>query len=504
MSHKIMFQGTGSSVGKSILTAGLCRLFVRDGLKCAPFKSQNMALNSFVTMEGGEMGRAQVVQAEAAKVAPHVHMNPVLLKPTGDMGSQVIVQGKVMGNLSARDYYANKSFLMEKVMESFHALEGDYDVIVIEGAGSPAEINLRQNDIVNMGLAEIVSAPVILIGDIDKGGVFAQILGTYLLLSESERSRIKGYVINKFRGDVSLLTPGLEMFKEHCPLPCLGVVPYIPLAIDDEDSVTDRFMKDHPTKPQLVQIGIVRLPYLSNFTDFTVLEQEKDVELSYFDDPLLLEAFDLIILPGSKNTMKDMAFLNERGLTEAILQAAHRGQKILGICGGYQMLGTLMADPNQMESGETAMAGIGLLPMETVMSKEKHTIQAKGQIVGDLFGAKTSGTWVEGYEIHMGISRVAPSANVFMQVKASSGIGSSKKDGAVTLEGNVAGCYMHGLFDHRSFRGALLNHLRNEKGYESRMAYDYVAYKDQAYDALADHLKAHLDYDKIKEIAGVE
>ena len=337
-----------------------------------------MALNSFVTVAGREMGRAQVVQAEAAGIEPMVEINPVLLKPTSDMGSQVIVNGKVFKNLSAKDYYTNKKYLMEEVKKSYAVLDEAFDVIVIAGAGSPAEINLRKNDIVNMGLAEEVDTPVILIGDIDKGGVFAQIYGTYMLLSEAEQKRIKGYIINKFRGDVKLLEPGIEMFREHLDIPCVGVMPWSDIRVDDEDSVTDRFTKKEEAP---IVIGVVRLPYLSNFTDFTVLDMEPDVSVRYIIDPHEFQEVDMIVVPGSKSTIKDLMYLKEKNVDQSILRAHRRGIPIMGICGGYQMLGQNVSDPYHVETEADEVAGLGLLDMTTVMAKEKHTVQSQGSLL---------------------------------------------------------------------------------------------------------------------------
>ena len=331
-----MIQGTMSNVGKSLMTAGLCRIFKQDGYKAAPFKSQNMSLNSYITKDGLEMGRAQVMQAEAAGIAPSVYMNPILLKPSSDTGSQVIVNGKVLGNMSARDYFAYKKTLIPEIQKAFDALSREYDMIVIEGAGCPAEINLKQDDIVNMGMAELANAPVLLVGDIDRGGVFAQLTGTMMLLTEEEQKRVKGMIINKFRGDKTILDPGIEMLEEKVQIPVVGVTPYMNLELDDEDSLSEKF--DRKTKKELVDIAVIRFPRISNFTDFNVFELIPNVSLRYVKTPGELGDPDMILLPGSKNTIEDLLWLRQSGLENMILKEAYRGTIIFGICGGYQML----------------------------------------------------------------------------------------------------------------------------------------------------------------------
>ena len=381
MALNIMLQGTMSNVGKSLLAAALCRIFRQDGYRVAPFKSQNMALNSFITASGGEMGRAQVVQAEAAGIAPDVRMNPILLKPTTDSGSQVIVNGRVLGNLRAMDYYARKRELLPAVMTAYESLASEYDVIVIEGAGSPAEINLKQGDFVNMGLAELVDAPVLLIGDIDRGGVFAQLYGTVALLEPEERARVKGTIVNKFRGDRSILAPGLEMLEQLCGVPVLGVVPYTHVDVDDEDSLTSRFTAQ--TARKLLDLAVIRLPYLSNFTDFSPFERYANVSLRYVTSVRELGQPDLIFLPGTKSTIADLVWLRESGLESAILQQAARGTLIFGVCGGYQMLGQRILDPDGVESTPgRELRGLGLLDMETVFQGDKIQRQTSGVFSG--------------------------------------------------------------------------------------------------------------------------
>ena len=376
MARPIMIQGTMSNVGKSVLAGGLCRVLRQDGVKAAPFKSQNMALNSYITRDGLEMGRAQVMQAEAAGIEPDVCMNPILLKPTNDTGSQVIINGKPVGVMSAVEYYRRKRDYIPAVMDAYAKLSSQYDVIVIEGAGSPAEINLKQDDIVNMGMAEMADAPVLLAGDIDRGGVFAQIAGTVMLLEEKERQRIKGTIINKFRGDVSILKPGLTMLEERTGIPVLGVVPYFYLDIDEEDSLTERLRRKDSAG--LVDIAVIRLPRISNFTDFAPLESLEEVSVRYIGSPAEFGEPDAVFLPGSKNTIRDLLWMRQNGLEAKILRFADRGGLVFGICGGYQMLGQEISDPDGTEQKGT-VTGMGLLPVRTVFRQEKKRTRAEGQ-----------------------------------------------------------------------------------------------------------------------------
>ena len=367
----LMIQGTASSVGKSILTAAFCRIFKQDGYTVAPFKSQNMALNSFITEEGLEMGRAQVVQAEAAGVVPHVLMNPILLKPSTDKKAQVIFMGKVHKNMSAIEYHEFKPELKGMVKDAYDQLSSQYDVIVLEGAGSPAEINLRENDIVNMGMAELSDSPVILVGDIDRGGVFAAIYGTIKLLTEDEQKRVKGVIINKFRGDIDILKSGLDMIEELTGVPVLGVVPYTPLRIEDEDSLSERFKFEQEKEGQL-KVEILYLPHVSNFTDFNVFETQEDVNVRYVMRGQSIGDPDLLIIPGSKNTIEDLIYLRNSGLEEQIIRLSRKGKRIVGICGGYQILGNKLSDPDHTESAITEIHGLGLLDIDTVFESEKN------------------------------------------------------------------------------------------------------------------------------------
>ncbi|MBD9090771.1 MAG: cobyric acid synthase, partial [Clostridiales bacterium] len=407
----IMIQGTMSNAGKSVLTAGLCRIFRQDGYSVAPFKSQNMALNSFVTREGLEMGRAQVMQAEAAGVEPSVRMNPILLKPSSDMGSQVIVNGEVLGDMRASDYFRHKKELVPQILASYRSLAEEHDVIVLEGAGSPAEINLKADDIVNMGMARMARAPVLLAGDIDRGGVFASLYGTVALLEAGERAMVKGTVINKFRGDAALLRPGLTMLEELTQIPVVGVVPWLELDLDDEDSLSERLTGKHGSGPLLDRSGheafakvtVVKLPRISNFTDFNSLERLPGIALSYVSRPEGLTGSDLIIIPGTKNTMGDLLWMRQNGL-EAAVKKLSCEIPVFGICGGYQMLGASIADPDGVEEGGY-MRGMELLPIDTVLKDSKTRLQTSGEIAHvDGVLSRLSGCHFLGYEIHMGKS----------------------------------------------------------------------------------------------------
>ncbi len=478
MAKVIMIQGTMSGVGKSFITAGLCRIMRQDGYRVAPFKSQNMALNSYITEEGLEMGRAQVMQAEAAGIKPMVCMNPILLKPTDNVGSQVIVNGEVIGNMSATDYFKYKIGLIPVIKEAFRRLEDYADIIVIEGAGSPAEINLRENDIVNMGMADMVDAPVLLIGDIDRGGVFAQLLGTLLLIGEEEKARVKGLIINKFRGDKTLLDPGILMLEKMGNVSVTGVVPYMELSLEDEDSITGRFDKK---EEGMIDIVVIRYPRISNFTDFNVFEQIKEVSVRYVVSVSDIHHPDMIILPGSKNTMADLAWMRKNGIEEAIKELA--GEiPIWGICGGYQMLGGRIYDPDSVEAGGS-MNGMGLLPVATVLRKEKVRRQTKGRLqnMGGIF-SDLSGLEYEGYEIHMGLTDV----------------GNEKP-----VNKNVYGTYIHGIFDKGEIAATVVQSLARKKGIMSGrtkagfVCEDYRSFKEKQYDKLADTLRKYLNMGEI-------
>ncbi len=478
MTKAIMIQGTASNSGKTLLAAGLCRIFRQDGYRVAPFKSQNMALNSFITRGGHEMGRAQVMQAEAAGIAPDVRMNPILLKPTSDQGSQVIVNGEPIGNMSAGDYYACKEKLIPDIMRAYNSLAGEFDIIVIEGAGSPAEINLKDGDLVNMGMAALAGAPVLLAGDIDRGGVFASLAGTMMLFTEEERRRVKGVLINKFRGDVEILRPGLTMLEALVKVPVLGVVPYLDIKVDDEDSLTERFAA--AVGEGVVDIAVIRLPRISNFTDFNALEYIDGVSLRYVRSLRELGRPDLIILPGSKNTLEDLRWLRRSGLAAAVTEHA-ASKPVIGICGGFQMLGKRISDPHGVEDGGE-MDGLGLLPCSTVFGTDKKRTQAEGRLapVGGIFAALSGQSFV-GYEIHMGLSDT---------------------DANIVHSGNVYGSYLHGLFDVEGVAKAVVSALFSAKGVDPTTvtAFNMERFKESQYDKLAQSLRESLDMQAVYTI----
>lgn len=481
MAKVIMVQGTMSGVGKSFLVAGLCRIFKQDGYRVAPFKSQNMALNSFITDEGLEMGRAQVMQAEAAGIKPMVCMNPILLKPTDSIGSQVIVNGEVLGQMSAREYFAYKKKLVPCIKDAFKELEKYADIIVIEGAGSPAEINLKENDIVNMGMADIVDAPVLLVGDIDRGGVFAQLLGTIMLLTDAEKKRIKGLIINKFRGDKTILDPGIEMLEEKGRIPVAGVLPYMSVKLEDEDSLSERFDNK---KRKVIDIAIVRFPRISNFTDFNVFEQNENVSLRYVTSCEELEKADMIILPGSKNTIGDLKWMRQNGI-EAMVKKMSEKVPVFGICGGFQMLGESVSDPESVEEGGN-ISGMGLLDMKTVLRSEKTRTRLTGKInTLDGFFSNLSDLEFEGYEIHVG---------------ESVSNGSTLSDTVISdKSGRVYGTYVHGIFDKKGIAKAVIDALAREKNViiDDDGLMDYASFKEKEYERMADILREHLDMEKI-------
>ncbi|MGL4209473.1 MAG: cobyric acid synthase, partial [Candidatus Adiutrix sp.] len=462
-------------------------------------KSQNMSLNSFVTEEGHEMGRAQVAQAEAASLKPSSLMNPILLKPTTNSKSQVIVNGKVLANMSAVEYYAYKEQLRPKVLEAFNTLAARHDIIIIEGAGSPAEINLMDGDFVNMGMAAMAQAPVILAGDIDRGGVFAALYGTVKLLPKEDRARICGLIINKFRGDLEILKPGLNQIESLLGLPVLGVIPYGQFAIDEEDSLTDRF-KSQGCGGQ-TKIAVLRLPKISNFTDFAVFDSLPQASLIYADEPGDLLSADLIILPGSKNTIEDMRYLHESGLAKVITEQAQKGRVVCGICGGFQMLGRTINDPFGVESDLKTIDGLALLDLETHFAQDKHTSQSAMTIrsaPGVLSG--TEGVVLNGYEIHMGRTTMGPKSSPL-----GDGGPQNTPFGAVNPHGNVFGSYLHGFFDNLKFTRTLLNNIQKLKGFSpsaERCPIDetiesYQDFKEREYDRLADMVEANLPFEKL-------
>ena len=494
----VMIAGTMSNAGKSLIAAGLCRIFTEDGYRTAPFKAQNMALNSYVTREGGEMGRSQAVQAAACRREPDARMNPVLLKPTTDRGSQVIVLGHPAGVMEAKEYYRHKKDCLPYVMRAYDSLAAENDIIVLEGAGSPAEINLKDNDIVNLPMAAAAGAPVILVGNIDPGGVFAQLCGTMMLLDEKERDRIGGMIINKFRGDLSILEPGLSLLEEKCGKPVLGVLPYLDVRLEPEDSLAmDEFLagmreEDGLRREDALDIAVIRLPKISNFTDFQALGIERDVRLRFVSSPAGLGRPDAVILPGTKSTIRDLTWLRESGLADGIRRAAWAGSFLFGICGGYQMLGRRISDPDGAETqGETE--GLGYLDMETVFSSEKIIRQTE---TVSRFGIPAlDGRHIAGYEVHMGRPDGEPEPG-------ETGSGSASGAGA-------AGTYIHGIFDSDEFRGAFLSYLyerrgtkRREDAGEDRITYE--AYRERQLAELAAALRRHLDIPAVYRMMGIE
>ena len=474
----IMIQGTMSNAGKSLLCAALCRIFRQDGHNVVPFKSQNMALNSFITEEGLEMGRAQVAQAEAAGVKPSVLMNPILLKPTTDVGSQVIVNGEVRGNMKAADYFKYKKQLVPDIMRAYETLAAGNDIIVIEGAGSPAEINLKSDDIVNMGMAKLAGAPVLLVGDIDRGGVFAQLYGTVSLLEPEERAMVKATVINKFRGDVSILAPGLDMLYDLVKVPCAGVVPYMHVDIDDEDSLSERITAGERRE---IDIAVVSLPRISNFTDFSPFSRFSTVSVRYVKNVFELGAPDLVIIPGTKSTISDLKWMRQNGIEAEILKLASRGVPVFGICGGLQMLGKRICDPYGTEGGGE-IAGMGLLDVSTTFGREKTRLQTQGVFsgLGGIFGG-LNGLAYRGYEIHMGQS------------------GSSLP---VLQNGNVYGSYIHGIFDENGIAQCIVRALCERRGitFDEHAVFDAHAYREAQYDLLAKTVREALDMELIYKI----
>ena len=518
MAKVIMVQGTMSNAGKSLIVTGLCRIFKQDGYKVAPFKSQNMALNSYITADNLEMGRAQVVQAEAAGVEPDVAMNPILLKPTTDMGSQVIVNGTPIGDIKAMDYYRRKKEFIPVVKAAYDKLSSEYDIVVIEGAGSPAEINLKDDDIVNMGMAKMADAPVLLVGDIDRGGVFAQLLGTIMLLDEDEKDRIKGLIINKFRGDKDILAPGLRMLEERCNKKVIGVVPYANLHIEEEDSLAEQL--GNRMAGAGIDIAVIRFPKLSNFTDFQAFALEENVSVRYVDSVEGLGAPDAVILPGTKSTMQDMLWMRENGLEAAVKKLANKGTVIMGICGGYQMLGMEIKEFADREP----IRGMELLPIKTIFESEKTRCRVEGRMA-ELEGvlASLSGKEICGYEIHMGQSMIdaenseesKEDFNKWDKLEHSDVSRGGRMEGPAVdtnniLQGyyrdNIIGSYIHGIFDAEEFRTAFVSLLWDRKGiaYNPIESISYSEFKEQQYDKLAQILRDSIDMKEVYNIMGLE
>lgn len=491
MKHKnIMIVGTSSGAGKSITVTGLCRVFYKDGYRVSPFKSQNMALNSYISKTGGEMGRAQVVQAMASGIEPEAYMNPILLKPTTARKIQVIVNGKSIGNMSGKEYGTFKTSLKKDIMRSYDYIRENYDISVIEGAGSPVEINIKEEDIANMGMAEMADAPVILVADIDRGGVFASVYGTIMLMTPEERARVKGVIINKFRGDVGILRSGLKKLEELTGVPVIGVMPYSDIDIEDEDSLTDRFKNSKDNKG--IKISVIKLKHISNFTDIDPLSIQEDVSINYVTSPSEIGEEDMIIIPGSKNTIDDLKDIKDRGIATEIIKASRNGKIIVGICGGFQILGERVKDPYGIESDIKEIPGLGILDTETVMEKEKNTVQYSGKFIntkGVLEGLDE--VEIKGYEIHQGVT---------------SGTESSVTDDnhiVAVVKDNIFGTYLHGIFDNEKVTRTILNKIREKKGMEQLgEGITFDEYREREFDKLEKIVRENIDIKKIYEILG--
>jgi adenosylcobyric acid synthase len=488
----IMVQGTGSYVGKSITVTALCRIFARHGHRTAPFKAQNMALNSYVTATGGEIGRSTAEQAAAAGIAPSVDMNPILLKPNSEVGSQVILRGKPIGNYAARDYWQLKPTLFDIVQTSLRTMLDEYEVVVIEGAGSPAEINLKTHDLVNMRVALWARAPVLLVGDISLGGVFAWLYGTLALLPSEERALVRATLINKFRGDAKLLGDGLRQLEDLTRVPVLGVVPDLgDLGIGEEDTVPTSRFGNWSNDRTLLRIGVVHYPYRSNFTDFDPFSHESGVEIRYLTDAAMLESCHIIFLPGTKQTMADLQWLRQRGFETALRQRVAAGAFLVGLCGGYQMLGERLEDPDGVESVLAEASGLGFLPIATRFNQDKALYQIEAV-------HETTGLPVRGYEIHMGESRPLHATQPLVRIRTRNGQGVDLLDGAALPDGRVWGCYVHGLFDEPDFRRHFLDNVRAAFGLPA--AVNVEAGRENPYDRLADAFEQHLNMELLWKI----
>ena len=497
----LMVLGSGSDVGKSLVVAGLCRVFRQEGIRVAPFKAQNMALNSFITPEGGEMGRAQVVQAMAAGLAPHVDMNPILLKPTSQVGSQVIVHGKVYGNFPARDYYQEKPRLVRKVMASFRRLQAKYDLIILEGAGSAVELNLKKNDLVNFAMARRADAAVLIVADIDRGGVFAATIGSYHLLTAGERRLLAGFIINKFRGDPDLFREGVKIIAARTRRPVLGVLPYLPdLALPEEDSVAlgRKFKTSEPWSQNGIKIGVLRLPHISNYTDFDPLEHEPGVSLRYFDHRDKLIGADFLILPGTKNTIHDLRYLKETGLAAQIIAHVQHGGKLLGICGGYQMLGLEVRDPLGVEGPPGTEAGLGFLPVVTTLAEVKTTTQVKAR-PWDASGSLEEES-LEAYEIHMGETVASGLGKPAFLIFERYGQEVEVADGWISPDGQVFGTYLHGLFENDAFRSQFLKTFLTGEGLAAFGGLSFRTLVESQLDRLAEEFRRRLDLPLLRKL----
>jgi adenosylcobyric acid synthase len=497
----LMVQGTASSAGKSLLVTALCRIFRQRGLRVAPFKSQNMALNSFVTPDGGEIGRAQAVQAEACGIPPSVDMNPILLKPEGNSRSQIVVRGKVVGSMSARDYQSEKPRLRELVAECIQRLRETNDIVVIEGAGSPAEINLKENEIVNMFVARTADAPVLLVGDIDRGGVFAALVGTMELLEPAERCRVAAFIINKFRGDRALLEPGLDFLTKRTGVPVLGVIPHIPqLRIADEDSASlEARMRSAPAQSRQIDIAAIRLPWISNYDDFDPLAHESGVAVRFVDRASGVGQTDLLIVPGSKSTVADLVWLQERGFVSIIHERHDAGKPVLGVCGGCQMLGQSIQDPQHVESGSASVQALGLLPIATTFQRTKLTAQIEARSTGSTFLNSFQPAMIRGYEIHCGMIEHLGKTDAPFEIIRRNGVNVSARDGSVSANGSVVGTMIHGVFENTAVRQALLGRLRQARNLPA--AESSIPSHEEEYDRLAAAVRDNIDMGQLLRIA---
>jgi len=504
LARALMIQGTGSHVGKSLVVTAFCRIFQQRGYRVAPFKAQNMALNSFVTEDGGEMGRAQVVQAEAAGVKPSVDMNPILIKPQSDIGAQIIIQGRVVGNYSAVEYHQYKREAIKSVRESYTRLAKKFDLIMIEGAGSPAEINLKKHDIVNMKVAQLAKAPVLMVSDIDRGGVFASLIGTMELLTTTEKAWVKGFIINKFRGDLNLLKTGLTFLKKKTGVKVLGVIPFIKdIYIPDEDSISLE-KKRSISREKGLDVTVVQLPHISNFTDFDPLEREESVALRYVKEAGEIGNPDVLIIPGSKNTIEDLHYLKTRGYVQEINRLKRNGSTIVGICGGFQMLGKTIKDYHGVESSQKSIEGLGLLDIETQFEKKKATYQIEAEEI-NLTGKGKSRDLLRGYEIHMGKTKLH-TEKILFKIKKRSGKKCLVYDGAISRDRKVWGTYIHGIFDNDRFRRRFLNSINKRRKLplpEVRRSFEYDSFKEEQYDKLADLIRKNLDMNLIYSMVNI-
>jgi adenosylcobyric acid synthase len=507
----LMILGTASHVGKSIFTAGLGRIFADEGYRVAPFKAQNMSLNSAATPDGGEIGRAQALQAEACRAIPRVEMNPVLLKPSTDTGAQVVLLGKIWGQVTAWDYHTRRvEQLFPEVLDACKRLAKDHDLILLEGAGSPAEINLREHDIVNMRMAHAADAACLLVGDIDRGGVFASLFGTLELLEPGDRARIHGFVINKFRGDEALLRPGVTGMERRLGLPCVGIVPYLPdLGLDEEDGVAlenrasaaRRWKNLEPGPARPIRIGVIALPHMANFTDFDALALEPSVSLAFLEHPEEMAIADVLVLPGSKQTLDDLQWLDGRGLAQELRRLSEKGSPVIGICGGFQMLGNSIEDPHGIENRgqQSIRSGLGFLPVRTVLHAEKTARRVHGCLRSEFLGlSPCPETHFQGYEIHVGETFYEPGARPLADI-VRQGISGSVPDGAVSASGRVFGTYVHGFFDNDDFRHAFLAAARRAVDLAPAETWANVAAEREVrIDRLADHLRKSLDMNLIR------